>query len=172
MIILPITKITDLQSYIDLKQDLIQDDYLTISKTLNLQSSLDTLQTNIDLKQNTISNFEIDGSVNLDTNGNSFDTLVIRRVNGITGFSDNIINLTEIHIWVDDKNMLFESSSSLTSSIVSWSDKEVDIGYQTDAPPSNLYDNIRNDFTSWVLSPVGSPSDVAIIIKNIPLINL
>ena len=64
---------------------------------------------------------------------------------------------------------MFESSSSLTSSIVSWSDKEVDIGYQSDAPPSNLYDNIRNDFTSWVLSPVGSPSDVAIIIKNIPL---
>jgi len=54
--------------------------------------------------------------------------LVIRRVNGITGYSDNIIHLTEIHIWVDDKNMLFESSSSLTSSIVSWSDKEVDIG--------------------------------------------
>jgi hypothetical protein len=64
---------------------------------------------------------------------------------------------------------LFESSSSLTSSIVSWSDKEVDIGYQIDAPPSNLYDNIKEDFTSWVLSPVGSPSDVAIIIKNIPL---
>ena len=40
------------------KQDLIQDDYLTISKTLNLQSSLDTLQTNIDLKQDIISNFE------------------------------------------------------------------------------------------------------------------
>jgi hypothetical protein len=152
------------------KQDLIQDDYLTISKTLNLQSSLDTLQTNIDLKQNTISNFEINGSVNLDTNGISFDTLVIRRVNGITGFSDNIINLTEIHIWVDDKNMLFESSSSLTSSIVSWSDKEVDIGYQTDSPPSKLYDNIRSIFTTPnnVLSPVGSPSDVAIIIKNIP----
>jgi len=153
------------------KQDLIQDDYLTISKTLNLQSSLDTLQTNIDLKQDTISNFEIDGSVNLDTTGISFDTLVIRRVNGITGYSDNIIHLTEIHIWVDDKNMLFESSSSLTSSIVSWSDKEVDIGYQTDSPPSNLYDNIRSlsPNISDVLSPVGSPSDVAIIIKNIPL---
>jgi hypothetical protein len=66
--------------------------------------------------------------------------------------------------------MLFESSSSLTSSIVSWSDKEVDIGYQTDSPPSNLYDNIRSISTkiSNVLSPVGSPSDVAIIIKNIP----
>ena len=143
---------------------------LSISKTLNLQNSLDDLQDNINLKQNTISNFEIDGSVNLDTNGNSFDTLVIRRVNGIIGFSDNIINLTEIHIWVDDKNMLFESSSSLTSSIVSWSDNEVDIGYQTDSPPSKLYDNIRSIFTTPnnVLSPVGSPSDVAIIIKNIP----
>jgi hypothetical protein len=66
--------------------------------------------------------------------------------------------------------MLFESSSSLTSSIVSWSDKEVDIGYQTDSPPSNLYDNIRtlSPNISDVLSPVGSPSDVAIIIKNIP----
>ena len=62
--------------------------------------------------------------------------------------------------------MMFESSSSLTSSIVSWSDKEVDIGYQSDAPPSNLYDDIRNDSTSSVLSPVGSPSDVAIIIKK------
>ena len=111
----------------------------------------------------------MNGNVNLDTTGGDFDTLVIRRVNGITGHSDYIINLIEVQIWVDNRNLLFESSSSLTSSIVSWSDKEVDIGYQIDAPPSNLYDNIKSDFTSWVLSPVGSPSDVAIIIKNIPL---
>jgi hypothetical protein len=64
---------------------------------------------------------------------------------------------------------LFESSSSFRSSIVSWSDKEVDIGYQSNAPPSNLYDTIRTDFTSLLLSPVGFPSDVAIVIKNLPL---
>jgi hypothetical protein len=126
------------------KQDLIQDDYFTIAKTSNLQSSLDT---NLGLKQDTISNFEINGNVNLDTTGVNFDTLVIRRVTGLTGYSDNIMNLTEIHIWVDDKNMLFESSSSLTSYIVSWSDKEVDIGHQVNAPPSNFYDDIRNDST-------------------------
>ena len=150
------------------KQDLIQDDYLTIAKTLNLQSSLDTLQTNIDLKQDTISNFEIDGSVNLDTTGGDFDTLVIRRVNGITGHSDFIIHLAEVQIWADYKNILFENSSKLISSVVSWSDKEVDIGFQSNAPPSNLYDDNRDDSTSKLLSPVGSPSDVAVIIKNIP----
>jgi hypothetical protein len=112
---------------------------------------------------------KINGSVNLDTTGNSFDTLVIRRVNGITDFSDYIMNLSEVQIWVDYKNLLFESSSRLTSSIVSWSDKDLDIGYQSDAPPSILYANIRTYFTSWVLSPVNSPSDVAIIIKNIQL---
>jgi hypothetical protein len=93
------------------------------------------------LKQNTISNFKVNRNVNLDTTGVNFDTLVTRRVNETTCFGDYILNLTEIHIWVDDQERLFESSSSLISSIVSWCDKEVDIGQQVNAPPSNLYDN-------------------------------
>ena len=153
-----------LTSNIDLKQDIINDGYLTISKTNNLQSSLDTLQSNIDLKQDTISNLEINGNVNLNTYGTSFDTLVIRRVNGITGFTDNAINLTEVQIWVNNENLLVENSSTLTSFFSSWSDKETDIGFQTDGEVSNVYDGDLSNFTSWCLSPSDSPSDVALII--------
>jgi hypothetical protein len=39
---------------INKKQDLINDDDLSISKTLNLQNSLDVLHNNINLKQNII----------------------------------------------------------------------------------------------------------------------
>jgi hypothetical protein len=158
-----------LTSNIDLKQDIINDGDLTISKTNNLQSSLDTLQTNIDLKQDTISNLEINGNVNLDTSGTNFDTLVIRRVNGITGYTDNAINLLEVQIWVNNENLLVENSSTLTSFFSSWSDKETDIGFQTDGEVLNVYDGDLSNFTSWCLSPSDSPSDVALIIKNIPM---
>ena len=158
-----------LQTNIDLKLDVINDGDLTIAKTNNLQSSLDTLTSNIDLKQDTLSNLEINGNVNLDTSGTSFDTLVIRRVNGISGFTDNAINLTEVQIWVNNENLLVENSSTLTSFFSSWSDKETDIGFQTGTPASNVYDYNTTDFTNWALSPSDSPSDVALIIKNIPM---
>jgi len=41
------------------KQDLINDDDLSISKTLNLQNSLDVLQNNINLKQNIINDGDL-----------------------------------------------------------------------------------------------------------------
>jgi hypothetical protein len=168
-------KFDELDADITTKQNIITDGSLSISRTLNLQSSLDTLQDNIDLKQDIIPNFEVNGSVNFDTTGTNFDTLVIRRVNGITGFSDFVINLNEVDVWINNTNILVENSSTLISTCVSWSNKAVNIGFQqypsvdVDAPPSNLYDNNSSDFTNWFLSPVGSPSDVAVIITNIPL---
>ena len=48
------------------KQDLINDDDLSISKTLNLQNSLDDLQDNINLKQNIINDGDLTISKILD----------------------------------------------------------------------------------------------------------
>jgi hypothetical protein len=48
------------------KQDLITDESLTISKTLNLQNSLDVLQNNINLKQNIINDGDLSISKILD----------------------------------------------------------------------------------------------------------
>ena len=48
------------------KQDLITDESLTISKTLNLQNSLDDLQNNINLKQNVINDGDLTISKILD----------------------------------------------------------------------------------------------------------
>ena len=92
------------------KQNIINDNDLTIPKILNLQSSLTNLQDNIDLntaniltKQATISSstdletnsltttqLEVNGGVNIITKPH-FDTIVFRRPN-----ENPQINLTEI----------------------------------------------------------------------------
>ena len=41
----------------------------------------------LDAKQDTISNFEVNGNVNLNTSGTNFDTIVIRRPTNTTGLA-------------------------------------------------------------------------------------
>jgi len=114
---------------------------------------------------NKISNFEINGNVNLNTSGTIFDTLVVRRPTNTTGLTDDyVIDLNELHIWVYDANILVENASSLISSVVSWSNKDIDLGSQLS--PTNVY-NGSFDNGDGVLTLDTSPTDIAIIIKNI-----
>ena len=64
-----------------------------------------------------------------------------------------------------------ETSSRLSSSVVSFSDKDTDIGFQSTElgvplSPSNLY-NGNQDNDGGVLTPDSSPAVIAIINKNI-----
>jgi hypothetical protein len=150
---------TNVITEIGTKQDSIQDDDLTIAKTSGLQTALDD-------KQDTISNFEINGNVNLNTSGTNFDTIVVRRPTNVTGITDDyLIDLNELQIWVNDANILVENASSLISSVVSWSNKDIDLGSQK--LPTNLYNGVLSD-GDGVLTLDPSPTDIAIIIKNIP----
>jgi len=120
----------------------------------------------LDAKQDTISNFEINGNVNLNTSGTNFDTIVVRRPTNTTSLTDDyVIDLNELHIWVNDANILVENASSLISSVVSWSNKDIELGSQLS--PTNLYNgSFDNGDGVFTLDP--SPTDIAIIIKNIP----
>jgi len=63
---------TNVITEINTKQNIITDGSLSISKTLNLQSSLTNLQDNIDLKQNTLvvgDNITITGNMISSTGG-------------------------------------------------------------------------------------------------------
>ena len=60
---------------------------------------------------------------------------------------------------------MVENESSLMSSVVSWSNKNIDLGSQIS--PTNLYNGII-DGDNGVLTLAPSPTDIAIIIKNIP----
>ena len=150
---------TNIIDEIGTKQDNLEDGDLTIAKTSGLQTALDD-------KQDTISNFEINGNVNLNTSGTNFDTIVVRRPTNVTGITDDyLIDLNELQIWVNDANILVENASSLISSVVSWSNKDIDLGSQKS--PTNLYNGvISGDNGVLTLNP--SPTDIAIIIKNIP----
>jgi len=115
---------TNVISEIGTKQPTINDGDLTIAKTLNLQSSLD-------VKQDLITNFEINGNVVLNTSGNNFDTIVIRRANSISGIVDDyVIDLEELQVWVNNTNIMVDSQSILKSYVASWANKEVDIGFK------------------------------------------
>ena len=109
------------------KQNIITDESLSISKIVNLQSSLTNLQDNIDLnttniltKQDTISSstdletnlltttqLEVNGGVNMITKPH-FDTIVFRRLNKTPQ-----INLNEIQCWVGGVNILPPNSNDL-----------------------------------------------------------
>jgi len=124
----------------------------------------------LDAKQDILSNFEINGDVNLNTSGTNFDTIAVRRPNNTTGLTDDyLIHLNELQIWVNNAHILVENASSLISSVVSWSNKDIDLGSQKS--PKNLYNGlISGDKGVLTLDP--SPTDIAIIIKNIPTTNI
>ena len=131
-----LTKIKSLDSqvltntqHISNKQNIITDGSLTISKILNLESSLNTLQDNIDLnttnistKQSTINSltdletnsltttkFEVNGGVNIITKPH-FDTIVFRRP---TTTTTPQINISEIQCWIGGVNILALNTNDL-----------------------------------------------------------
>jgi len=176
---LPIGNIATL---IESKQDIINDGSLSISKTLNLQSSLTNLQDDIDLnitniltKQNTITS-----STNLTCNSLTtnhlevnniistpqfFDTIVVRRPTAINGIGSDRIGVKELQCWVNGVNIMV--NNGLTSYFSSWLNKETVVGPQNVSTLStNAYNNIIED--SGALSSSTEGINSALIIKNIP----
>ena len=95
-----LVRTTDIIDELGTKQPTIEDGDLTIAKT-------DGLQTALDAKQDILSNFEINGNVNLNTSGTNFDTIVVRRPTNATGITDDyLIDLNELQIWVNGANIL------------------------------------------------------------------
>jgi len=104
-------------------------------------------------------------------NSEYFDTIVIRRSTGITGEPDEFyIALRELQVWISGSNLL--QSSGLEGLFVNWAvDKELDLGSfgggSYTAP--KLYDNvISNEYDAHSLES-NSTSDIALIIKGLPL---
>ena len=158
-------------SQVDLKQNLILDGGLNITKTNGLQTALDGKQdkitTSTDLNINSLitSNLEVNGGVRID-NKSYFETIVIRRFNEA---DYNIINLNQLQVWVNGSNILFPNSTFLTGYFANWADKQTDRGsYEGKSPVSNIYNNvIEADFGTHSLSGAN-----ALIIKNIPLTSI
>ena len=144
---------TNVIDEIGTKQDTIKDGDLTIEKTSGLQLAIND-------KQGIISNLEFNGNVKFDTTGTNFDTIVIRRPNNITGLTDDyLIYLNELQIFADNTNILLDNASSLRSSVVSWSNKDIELG--SPLSPSNLYNGLVQD-GDGVLTLDPSPTDKAI----------
>ena len=173
---------TNLISEINTKQNIINDDDLTISKILNLQSSLTNLQEDIDLnttniltKQTTITtatnlecnNLNVNGVLNIDKNL-FFDTIVIRRPTAFSGDTTFYIGVREIQCWVNNSNILFDNANDLISYYALWSDNETAVGLV--GSTALIYDN--NISTDYEAMNTGTSSDIALIIKNIPLTSI
>jgi hypothetical protein len=102
--------LNELQTDLTTKQDVIQDDDLSISKTFNLQSSLNDLQDNIELKQDMITT-STDLKCNSITTRNIsvntyFNTVVLRR------FDEQltpVIHWNEIQVWVNEVNIMINN---------------------------------------------------------------
>ena len=145
-----------------------------------MQSSLDTIQNNIDLnstnilnKQNTITNttnlecnnFNVNGVLNIEKNL-FFDTIVIRRPTDFSGDFAYYIGIRVFQCWVNDSYILFDNANNLISYYTLWGDNELPVGF-LGSSTALIYDNtIFNDYE--VMSTENS-SDIALIIKNIPL---
>jgi hypothetical protein len=159
-------------SQVDLKQNLILDGGLNITKTNGLQTALDGKQdkitTSTDLNINSLitSNLEVNGGVRID-NKSYFNTIAIRRLNEA---DNNFNNLIELQVWVNGSNIIFPNSTSVFGYFALWSNKQVDRGsYKgNNFPVSNLYNNI----IEAVYGTHSLTGANALIIKNIPLTSI
>ena len=113
----------------------------------------------------------INHSLSVDTR-KYFDSIVLRRPTGITGEAgDFYIALRELQVWIGGSNLL--QSSGLESFFVNWAvDKEEDLGslgggsiYNT----SKLYDDVISNEYDTHSKEDNSTSDIALIIKSLPL---
>jgi hypothetical protein len=122
-----------------------------------------TITTATDLECNslTTNNLEVNGGVNIDTTG-YFDTIVIRRPAGFSGDANFFLALRELQCWVNNINILFDNY--LISNYALWTDKDTSLGGLTE----KVYNNITSVVSYEVIDTANS-SDIALILKNIPL---
>ena len=118
---------TNIITEINTKQNTINDDDLTISKTLNLQSSLNTLQDNIDLKQNIINDDDltISKTLNLQSSLNTLQdnidlntTNILTKQNTITDGSLTIARTNGLQTALNAKQATITTSTSLSLDIL------------------------------------------------------
>jgi hypothetical protein len=110
------------------------------TNTANILTKQPLITTSTDLETNLIF---IEGNLNFKKN--YFDTIVIRRLTGITGGSgfnnDNVINLNELQVWVNDTNIMI--NNGLASFYVNFNDKDTII--QSSA--EEIYNNVIEEDT-------------------------
>jgi len=172
---LAITDTAGLSTALAGKQPTIEDGDLTIAKTDGLQTALNgkqsTITTATDLTSNSLTTTDlvVNESLNIDNvityeKYKQFDTIVIRRFDEAT---TPPLNMSEIQVWVNNVNIMFQNEDTLTSYFASWSDKFVELDPATPTRGTELmYNNIitgSNEVDSGV-SVIN-----AIIINNIPL---
>jgi len=167
-----------LQSSLNGKQDTIEDGDLSISNISGLQTALndkqDEITTDTDLTLNSMTTdaLIVNHSLSVDTR-KYFDTIVLRRPTGLTGEAgDFYIALRELQFWIGGSNIL-QSSGFLESLFANWEvDKEADLGALgggsiNDA--SKLYNNVISNEYDAHSKEGNSTSDIALIIKGLPL---
>jgi hypothetical protein len=106
----------------------------------------------------------VNGGVNIDTTG-YFDTIVIRRPTGFSGDANFFLALRELQCWVNNINILFDND--LISNYALWTDKDTSLGGLTE----KVYNNITSVISYEVIDTADS-SDIALIIRNIPLTSI
>jgi len=128
----------------------------------------DEITTSTDLSCNSLNTNQ------LIVNGLLFDTIVIRRPNGVSGASgpySHIITLQELQCWVNNINILASNASILDASFALWSDK---IGgrdsFNSLTTPDQIHDDIiiEGSEQNGAWSDTTNQSDISLIIKNIP----
>ena len=132
--------------------------------TADILTKQPTITTATDLTANSITtnNLEVNGGVNIDTH-TYFDTIVIRRPTGFSGDANFYLGFRELQCWVNNSNILFDNADNLISNYALWTDRDTSLG----GLPSKMYDNT---FTiPYDVIDTANSSDIALIIKNIPL---
>ena len=109
----------------------------------------------------------VNGVLNIDKNL-FFDTIVIRRPTAFSGDTTFYIGVREIQCWVNNSNILFDNANDLISYYALWSDNETAVGLV--GSTALIYDN--NISTDYEAMNTGTSSDIALIIKNIPLTSI
>jgi hypothetical protein len=134
------------------------------TNTADILTKQDLITSSTDLETNslTANNLEVNGGVNLDTN-TYFDTIVIRRPTGFSGDANFYLGLRELQCWVNNYNILFDNAIDLISNYALWSDKDTSLGGLTE----KVYDN--SFIAPYDVIDTTNSSDIAFIIKNIPL---
>jgi hypothetical protein len=121
-----------------------------------------TSATDLDCNSLTTNNLEVNGGVNIDTS-KYFDTIVIRRPTGFSGDANFYLGFRELQCWVNNSNIIFDNANDLISNYALWSDKDTSLGGLT----SKMYDNTF--IAPYDVIDTANSSDIALIIKNIPL---
>ena len=138
------------------------EDLATNTADILTKQATITTATDLDCNTLTTTQLEVNGGVNIDTR-TYFDTIVIRRPTGFSGDANFYSGIRELQCWVNGVNILFSNANDLTSNYALWSAPETSLGGSTE----KAYDN--NFIASYDVIDTTNSSDIALIIKNIPL---